>query len=259
MFTPQEIQDRVEGLEKAIFGGYSVSSVEELLTPLQEDYAALYDENATLKSKLKILAEKVEKYRAQEDNIKKTLLKAQSAADEMVSAAERKSARMLSDSEQRLRQRSHELAAEVLAEQERATMAKETTARFIVELEERIQAQMLELEKIKALDLAPLEGASAPKVAQRGERRAATRPPAQAKSVAAEDPVQEPAPVQPSEAAEATKTAGAPSHAAEKSVQQKNGAMTFGDQVSRMIEASVQTGEAADSLGDTRVIHPTEP
>ena len=30
MFTPQEIQERSDSLEKAVFGGYSMSSVEEL-------------------------------------------------------------------------------------------------------------------------------------------------------------------------------------------------------------------------------------
>ena len=153
MFTPQEITERTEGLEKAVFGGYSVSSVEELLTPLQEDYAALYKENAVLKSKMKVLVEKLEEYREREDSIKKTLLKAQAAADEMVQSAERRSAKMLTDSEQRLRQRSQELSQEVLAEQTRVNQAKEAAARFIVEIEERVQAQLVQLEKIKELDL----------------------------------------------------------------------------------------------------------
>ncbi len=155
MFTPQEITERTEGLEKAVFGGYSVSSVEELLTPLQEDYAALYKENAVLKSKMKVLVEKLEEYREREDSIKKTLLKAQAAADEMVQSAERRSAKMLTDSEQRLRQRSQELSQEVLAEQTRVNQAKEAAARFIVEIEERVQAQLVQLEKIKELDLTP--------------------------------------------------------------------------------------------------------
>ena len=37
MFTPQEIQELSGSLEKAVFGGYSMSSVEELLTPLMQD------------------------------------------------------------------------------------------------------------------------------------------------------------------------------------------------------------------------------
>ena len=81
MFTPQEIQERSDSLEKAVFGGYSVSSVEELLTPLAEDYATLYKENAVLKSRLKSLAEKIEEYRNQEEGISSALLAAQKTAD----------------------------------------------------------------------------------------------------------------------------------------------------------------------------------
>ena len=165
MFTPEEIAERCEGLEKAVFGGYSVSSVEELLTPLQEDYSALYEENEALKEKLKLLAEKLTEYRDQEDSIKRTLIKAQTTADEMVAAAERRSAKMLVDSEERLRQRSQELSREVLAEQERVNRAKEDAARFIVEIEERIQAHLVLLERIKSMDLtagAPVPSAPEP-------------------------------------------------------------------------------------------------
>ena len=165
MFTPQELQERGASLEKAVFGGYSVDSVDQLLEPLQEDYAALYKENAVLKSKMKVLVEKLEEYRSQEDSIKKTLLKAQQAADEMVANAERRSAKMLTDSEQRLRERSRELNAEVEAEQQRVDLAKQATARYIVEMEERVQAQLEALEKIKQMNLGQKQEAKAPQPA----------------------------------------------------------------------------------------------
>ena len=38
-------------------------AVDEFLDGLTEDYTALYKENAALKAKLKMLAEKVEEYR----------------------------------------------------------------------------------------------------------------------------------------------------------------------------------------------------
>ena len=153
MFTPQEIQERSENLEKAVFGGYSVGAVEDLLTPLAEDYASLYKENAMLKSRLKSLAEKIEEYRKQEEGISSALLKAQKAADEIVAEAQRKSTRMLNESEQKLRTRNQELMLEVNAEQERVTLAKQAAAKFIVELEDRVQAQLVTLERLKQMDL----------------------------------------------------------------------------------------------------------
>ena len=153
MFTPQELQERSENLEKAVFGGYSVGSVEDLLNPLAEDYATLYKENAVLKSRLKSLAEKIEEYRKQEEGISSTMLAAQKAAEEIVAEAQRKSTRMLNESEQKLRTRNQELMLEVNAEQERVTLAKQAAAKFIVELEDRVQAQLVTLEKLKQMDL----------------------------------------------------------------------------------------------------------
>ena len=153
MFTPQEIQERSENLERAVFGGYSVGAVEDLLNPLAEDYENLYKENAMLKSRLKSLADKIEEYRKQEEGISSALLKAQQAANEIVAEAQRKSTRMLNESEQKLRTRNQELMLEVNAEQERVTLAKQAAAKFIVELEDRVQAQLVALERLKQMDL----------------------------------------------------------------------------------------------------------
>ena len=62
MFTPQEIQEKT--FVKAVFGGYDMQTVDEFLEPLTEDYITLYKENAVLKSKMKILVEKLEEYRS---------------------------------------------------------------------------------------------------------------------------------------------------------------------------------------------------
>ena len=80
MFTPQEVSEKV--FPKASFGsgGYSMSSVDEFLDALTEDYSTLFKENVTLKAKLKVLAEKVEEYRSTEDAMRQTLLTAQKMA-----------------------------------------------------------------------------------------------------------------------------------------------------------------------------------
>ena len=85
MFTPQEIQEKT--FVKAVFGGYDMGSVDEFLEPLTEDYISLYKENAVLKSKMKILVEKLEEYRAQEDSMKKALVAAQKTSDQMIAEA----------------------------------------------------------------------------------------------------------------------------------------------------------------------------
>ena len=44
MFTPQQLQQI--SFDKAVFGGYDMDSVDEVLEPLLEDYETLYRENA---------------------------------------------------------------------------------------------------------------------------------------------------------------------------------------------------------------------
>ena len=58
MLTPQEVSERA--FPKASFGGYNMAQVDEFLDVLTEDYSALYSENAVLKSKMKVLVEKVQ-------------------------------------------------------------------------------------------------------------------------------------------------------------------------------------------------------
>ena len=60
MLTPQEVSERA--FPKASFGGYNMAQVDEFLDVLTEDYSTLYSENAVLKSKMKVLVEKVERY-----------------------------------------------------------------------------------------------------------------------------------------------------------------------------------------------------
>ena len=88
MMTPQEVSTR--SFAKATLGGYNLAQVDEFLDALTEDYTALYNENAILKNKLKVLSETVEEYRATEDSMRATLLTAQRMADSIVKEAEEK-------------------------------------------------------------------------------------------------------------------------------------------------------------------------
>ena len=95
MLTPQEVSSR--SFSKAMMGGYNMAMVDEFLDELTDDYTALYKENAALKSKMKVLVEKVEDYRATEDSMRATLLTAQKMADAIVREAEQKRDEMLAE------------------------------------------------------------------------------------------------------------------------------------------------------------------
>ena len=85
MLTPQEVSERA--FQKATFNGYNMSQVDEFLDILTADYSALYSENAVLKSKMKVLADKVEEYRATEDAMRQAFMIAQRRADDLVREA----------------------------------------------------------------------------------------------------------------------------------------------------------------------------
>ena len=88
MLTPQEAESHV--FPKASFGGYNMLQVDTFLDSLIEDYRTLYQENTSLKNKMKVLVDKVEEYRATEDAMRMTLHSAQKMADAMVKEGEAK-------------------------------------------------------------------------------------------------------------------------------------------------------------------------
>ena len=60
MLTPQEVS--THSFTKAVMGGYNMAMVDEFLDLLTEDYTALYNDNAILKNKLKVILVKPERF-----------------------------------------------------------------------------------------------------------------------------------------------------------------------------------------------------
>ena len=140
MFTPQEIQEQT--FSKAVFGGYDMQQVDDFLEPLTEDYIMLYKENSVLKSKMKVLVEKLEEYRGQEAAMKQQMAQAQS-----------RSATIVAGAETTLRSQSDDLKKELAEEQTRLDDAKKTALNFIDVIEQDIKGHLELLEKLKSRDL----------------------------------------------------------------------------------------------------------
>lgn len=151
MITPQEIQEKT--FVKAVFGGYDMASVDDFLEPLTEDYIALYKENAVLKSKMKILVEKLEEYRGQEESMKKALVAAQMASDQMIAEAEKKCAQMTSQAESAARSKVSESQQQIAAEEERIERAKQAALNFIEVIERDVNRHLELLANLKLMNL----------------------------------------------------------------------------------------------------------
>ena len=136
MMTPQEVANCT--FAKAVMGGYNMASVDDFLDKLTEDYTALYKENAALKAKLKVLADKMEEYRQVEDAMRSTLLTAQKMATSMVSEAEQKRDAIIADAASGAKARLQEIQREVEAEEDRLSTVR-------ADVEQQIQAEQARL------------------------------------------------------------------------------------------------------------------
>lgn len=153
MMTPQEVSTR--SFAKATLGGYNLAQVDEFLDALTEDYTALYNENAILKNKLKVLSEKVEEYRATEETMRKTLLAAQKMADDMVEDAKKKQAQLVGEAEKTAQKQAADLEKAVAAEEYRLKKAQESTAAYVRKLAKFHDEEMAFLSNLG--DLVPPE------------------------------------------------------------------------------------------------------
>ena len=155
MFTPQEVSEKV--FPKASFGGYSMSAVDEFLDTLTEDYTALYKENATLKAKLKVLAEKVEEYRATEDAMRSTLLTAQRMAAQMVQDAQNEKDKVLAVAREEAAAQIGRLDEDRAAAEQKLALAKAELAAFVQHSRELCAAQAAFLSQLPEMELAAQE------------------------------------------------------------------------------------------------------
>ena len=197
MITPQQI-DQV-AFKKSSFGGYNMQQVDEFLEPLTEDYVTLYKENALLKSKLRVLAGKLEEYRKSEGAAKASTADAQAERDKLLAATKAQCDKMLKEAAanaQRITAAAAPAApaapanadALVAAEQARVEEARKAANARIAEIQEQMRACIQALERIKGSSAAPAAPAApvAPKPASFSAPAAPVAPAATSGSVADE-------------------------------------------------------------------------
>ena len=153
MLTPQEVSERA--FPKASFGGYNMAQVDEFLDLLTADYTSLYNENAVLKSKMKVLVEKVEDYRATEDSMRATLLTAQKMADSIVKEAEQKRDGMLSQAKAEAQTQMGELDRQRRESEARLTQGKRELADFIATARGACEKELEFLSRLDGLAVVP--------------------------------------------------------------------------------------------------------
>ncbi|MDR2421664.1 MAG: DivIVA domain-containing protein [Oscillospiraceae bacterium] len=164
MLTPQEITEKE--FAKAVFGGYVMAGVDGFLESLTEDYSALCKENAILKSKIKVLVEKVEEYRSTEDSMRMALLTAQKMGDDIIAEANRTSADIIRRAELESEDKMSRLRSRMDDEEERLRTAAAQTEQFVNSSRELIRSHLEFLTRLEQVHKTP-----APAVAPTREDR----------------------------------------------------------------------------------------
>ena len=151
MFTPQQLDEIA--FDRVPFKGYDIDSVDEVLGQLIEDYTTLYKENALLKSKMRILVEKLEEYRNGEASMRDAMAGAQKSADQMIRETEAKCAQMLNDANQAAAENARNAVTLIAAENARVEEAKKAASARIDEIQEQMKTVIQALERIKTANL----------------------------------------------------------------------------------------------------------
>jgi len=100
MITPLEIQN-IEF--KKSLRGYKEDDVDEFLDRVLVDFERLYNENSELKEKLEEMNNNIGKYKNIEETLKRTLIVAQNAADELRSNSMKEAELVIQEAKQKIR------------------------------------------------------------------------------------------------------------------------------------------------------------
>ena len=146
MITSQDI--RAKGYEKAVFGGYEMASVDQFLENVARSMEDNAREIATLKSKMKILANKVEEYRSTEEAMRLALVSAQQLAAQIEADARAKAQAIIDDATTQSLETLTDLKKQIASEDARLDAAKASYASFVAEARAMCQRQMQFLEEL---------------------------------------------------------------------------------------------------------------
>ena len=128
MITAQDIREKT--FEKSRMNGYDMASVDDFLEEVAEDISNSQKENAVLKSKMKVLVDKIEEYRANEEALNLAILSAQKLAVQIESEARQRAAAMIEDAERPVKERVGSIEELTATEERRLADAQIATKAF---------------------------------------------------------------------------------------------------------------------------------
>ena len=147
MITAQDIREK--GFERVRLNGYDMAAVDDFLEELADDVAATQKENAVLKSKMKVLVDKIEEYRANEEALNSAILSAQKLAVQIETEARQRAAATIADAEKQAQDTIGGITARADAEEKRLADAKMSCSKFFESAKAIFGDQLEKLEAIR--------------------------------------------------------------------------------------------------------------
>lgn len=149
MITAQDVREKT--FEKSKLGGYDMAEVDDFLEQLADELTTAQKESAVLKSKMKVLVDKIEEYRTNENALNQALLSAQKLASQIESEAKQRAEKMIAEADAQVQEKLGTIQEQTAAEEKRLHDAKAASAKFFDGVRAMCNAQ---LKNIDALDLA---------------------------------------------------------------------------------------------------------
>ena len=160
MITEQDIQEKT--FSKASFGGYNMGEVDDFLDELAAEISAMAKENAALKSKMRVLVEKVEEYRETEDSMRLALLSAQKMSAQIENEARQKADAIVAEAKETADRLTRHASQGIANEEAKLAEAKKVTEKFFEHMRSVCDKQIAFYDKLSGMTLVGGETEAAP-------------------------------------------------------------------------------------------------
>ncbi len=159
MITAQDIREKT--FHKA-GRGYNMDEVDAYLEELSAEITAAAKENAAMKSKMKVLVEKVEEYRQTEDSMRLALLSAQKMGSQIEADAQSKADAIVAQARETAERLTRRAASGIANEEAKLEEAQKATAKFFDHMRTVCEKQIEFYDKLSRMQLVSADEPEAP-------------------------------------------------------------------------------------------------
>lgn len=146
MLTPMDIQRQDFEVK---LRGYNANEVDDFLDLVVKDYEKLYKENAELREQVKQLDKSIEQYRAMEETLQKSIVLAQTAAEDIKKNAAEKADVIMNEAQSKSENMARQFDSDIQAKKNELASAQAEVAGYKSRIKGICNALLEMLEKME--------------------------------------------------------------------------------------------------------------